>query len=430
MYPDSWEIAQYLSGRERAVSAAAFPTGVESLTSRPGLYSWWVDDAGRSTLENSIGAELTDLIYVGQAGAASSRSRKPSAATLGSRIGQNHLNGTAHGSTFRKSVTALLLQPLGLTVEKPDRLQAADRHRVSDWMRAHLSVVVFPYNDRLSLGALENEVTSLLDPPLNLQGVPSNALRKRLSELRRLVSHPEVQDTSMLAGEVRTLRRTVSYMIPTVGPDGWRSLLADPALHWVRGRSARTLAHSWEEAAGWPPEVARLLSTNEELARFEPVYAFPEFKTPLPGGRRESQTDLLVIASNGSELMTMAVEGKVDESFGPVVADWLGPNASPGKQERLAYLTSKLRVETSQLASMRYQLLHRTVAAKVEAERIGSSTVVMLVHSWGGSGEGFQDFHAFASVLGVEADIGGIGFSRDSAVWLGWVAGDPRYLEY
>ncbi len=31
--------------------------------------------------------------------------------------------------------------------------------------------------------------------------------------------------------------------VPTSGPGDWKCLLADPEKHWVRGRSARTLAH-------------------------------------------------------------------------------------------------------------------------------------------------------------------------------------------
>ena len=50
----------------------------------------------------------------------------------------------------------------------------------------------------------------------------------------------------------------------TSGPDDWRALLADPAKHWRTGYSARTLAHCWEVANGFPPEVAKAFEQTDE----------------------------------------------------------------------------------------------------------------------------------------------------------------------
>ena len=186
---DPEEVARYLADRSNSIPAGRFPSSAPEMA-RPGLYSWWVDQEGQAALEKSLGYPLSDLIYVGQAGATSARSRKPSTATLGSRIGANHLNGTASGSTFRKTISALLLDPLGLTVEKPDRLARADRARVSDWMKRHLHVVVYAYDDRDRLGDLEHRVLAILDPPLNLMGMPPTPVRLRLKELRRRLGRP------------------------------------------------------------------------------------------------------------------------------------------------------------------------------------------------------------------------------------------------
>jgi hypothetical protein len=41
------------------------------------------------------------------------------------------------------------------------------------------------YDDRDTLGRLEELVLAEIDPPLNLQGMPRTALRTRLSRLRR-----------------------------------------------------------------------------------------------------------------------------------------------------------------------------------------------------------------------------------------------------
>ncbi len=217
-------------------------------------------------------------------------------------------------------------------------------------------------------------------------------------------------------------------MVPTGGPEGWKAVLADPELHWKRGRSARTLAYAWGAAEGCPPEVEAALETDERLKGFRPVYGFPEYKTPLPGGRRASQTDLMVLATYGDRHMTVGVEGKVDEGFDVEVTEWLR-GASPGKLQRLAFLRERLGLDGTDIGRVRYQLLHRTASARIEAERNGSEVAVMLVHSWGEQAGGFDDFRRFGTLLGVTVGIGSVGYSESARVWLGWVEGDPRFLK-
>lgn len=69
---------------------------------------------------------------------------------------------------------------------------------------------------------------------------------------------------------------------------------ADPDKQWRERFSARTLAHSWEAADGLPSEVAQIFATAEDprLSEFVSLLAVPEFKVPLPGGRRPLQNDL------------------------------------------------------------------------------------------------------------------------------------------
>jgi hypothetical protein len=221
-----------------------------------------------------------------------------------------------------------------------------------------------------------------------------------------------------------------AFWVPTGGPEGWRALLADPPKHWVRGRSARTLAHCWEAADGWPPEVRRALSSSADLNGLEPLYGFPEFKVPLPGGSRSSQTDLMVIARGADGLVVVAVEGKVDEPFGPYVEEWLGDAPSKGKVTRLQYLCDLLGLDPVEVVGIRYQLLHRTASALIEASRIGAATALMLVHTWGTKPASFDDFSAFANLLGSKVAAGATAVtSVDSPrLYLGWAAGDPRWL--
>jgi Domain of unknown function (DUF6946) len=124
----------------------------------------------------------------------------------------------------------------------------------------------------------------------------------------------------------------------TTGPSDWRTFLADPVKQWRTGYSACTLAHCWEAADGFPPEVSKVLTQTTEplLANLEPLLAVPEFKVPLPGGSRASQNDVFVLARSSAGPVCIMVEGKVNESFGPTLDEWRS-DASPGKDSRLSF---------------------------------------------------------------------------------------------
>ena len=117
----------------------------------------------------------------------------------------------------------------------------------------------------------------------------------------------------------------------TSGPRDWQQLLADPIKHWKTGYSARTLAHSWEAADGFPSEVTTAFAQSAEplLSNITPVLAVPEFKVPLPGGVRASQNDIFVLARSSSGPVAIMVEGKVNESFGPILDEWRASTDAP-----------------------------------------------------------------------------------------------------
>ena len=222
----------------------------------------------------------------------------------------------------------------------------------------------------------------------------------------------------------------MSYYFPGNGPESWQALLADPEKQWKVGRSARTLAHCWEGGSGFPPEVSRVLdeSGHQSLSELELVAGFPEHQVPLPGGRRPSQTDVFVLGRNASGLVAIAVEGKVDEPFGPTVKDWLGTDPSRGKRVRLEYLRDMLRIDHDRVGELRYQLLHRTASAAIEAARFGAPTSAMLVHSWAGNQEGFVDYAAFVDALGGEASLDGVSGANVPGLYLGWIRGAQDWL--
>lgn len=184
-----------LSDPDRAVLAAAFPTS-GAAQDRPGLYSWWASQEARSQLGGALGADLPALIYAGQAGAASSRSRRVGSATLRSRITTNHLRGNIGSSTFRLTLAACLRGSLNLEVTSKGRLEAESNLRLSAWIRTHLAVATVAHEDRMTLMAVEDAVLQRLDPPLNLKGMAASDTRRELSRLRRAVVEPERPLTS------------------------------------------------------------------------------------------------------------------------------------------------------------------------------------------------------------------------------------------
>lgn len=215
-------------------------------------------------------------------------------------------------------------------------------------------------------------------------------------------------------------------LVPSGGPDDWRQLLAQPDIHWERGYSARTLANAWEASDGLPPEVEHLLCAA--LGPVKLLFAIPEHKTPLPGGRRESQSDVFVIARHAAGLVTCAVEGKVDEPFGPTVAEW-SVEMSPGKQQRLDYLCHLLGLQGCP-TDVHYQLLHRTASAIIEAERFAAKHAAMVVHSFSPDRRWFEAYERFCSLLGCTAEVGVPAIRTapgDVKLILGWVCGDQRF---
>jgi hypothetical protein len=147
--------------------------------SSAGLYTWWVDAEGASDLSVGLGeAVLPGLIYAGQAGATRWPSGRRSKNSLWSRLIGMHLDGSSDFSTFRLTLGSVLAEPL--------HLKHADDPGLTGWIEDHLSAVAVAVDDADTLMAIEHQILQLLDPPLNLMGMPSTPVRHRLSELRRL----------------------------------------------------------------------------------------------------------------------------------------------------------------------------------------------------------------------------------------------------
>ena len=219
---------------------------------------------------------------------------------------------------------------------------------------------------------------------------------------------------------------------PTREPEDWRELLADKS-HWRTGYSAKALAYCWEEAKGFPPEIIQLFQEAIEPAcrNIHYLLAFPEWRVSLPGGSRPSQNDLFVLAKCDDDLVAMMIEGKVSESFGPTLEEWLA-EASQGKIQRLDFLEKQLGLSEIP-GTIRYQLVHRTASAVMEAKRFGAKRAMMIVHSFSQTDQWFEDFQAFLYLFGAKGEPGRLVFAGEKQtvkLYCGWVRGNSKYLSY
>ncbi|PLX40472.1 MAG: hypothetical protein C0605_06395 [Hyphomicrobiales bacterium] len=186
------------------------------------------------------------------------------------------------------------------------------------------------------------------------------------------------------------------------------------------------MARSWEAANGLPKEIQAILGKNSEL-----LLAIPEHKVPLPGGRRESQCDVFALVAIADRIASVAVEGKVNEPFGPTIGDWL-IRPTPGRIKRLTTICEMLGGAYPPPPELRYQLFHRTAAALIEAGRFNTDSAAMIVHSFSQEHRWYDDFHAFCSYLGLEGERGKAvpkQLPDGRELILGWATGDRRYIE-
>jgi hypothetical protein len=179
---------------------------------------------------------------------------------------------------------------------------------------------------------------------------------------------------------------------------------------------------------------------RRRIPRLDDAVRDPGTQGAVKGGGHASQTDLFVLARTRSgDLVTIAVEGKVDEKFDELVRDWLAapqrdgtPGPTAGRKARLSYLCALLEIDEDKASELRYQLLHRTAAALIEADRFNARHALMLVHSFSRTSAWLDDYRAFARELGVEAgadEIVRVGARGGVELSVGWVRGEAAFLE-
>jgi len=104
---------------------------------------------------------------------------------------------------------------------------------------------------------------------------------------------------------------------------------------------------------------------------------------------------------------------------------------SPGKRKRIGFIQSKLELGHVP-EDIRYQLLHRTAAAVVEAERFEAQHAVILVHSFSDSDMWFEDFARYADLYGLHAELNRTeskALNSGITLHLAWAKGESDFLE-
>jgi len=221
---------------------------------------------------------------------------------------------------------------------------------------------------------------------------------------------------------------------PTERPEDWKNLLADEK-HWKPGHSAYALAHCWEEADGFPEDIKNVFN-NSGITLFQniqPLLVVPEYRVPLPGGKRDSQNDIFVLARVPSHLVSIMVEGKVSESFDKTVQEWQ-KDKGDGKEKRLIFLRETLSLESASIDEIRYQLLHRTASALIVAAQFMAISALMLVHSFSQKDAGFDDYARFLELFGLRkssVSVNSVVHAKNIKgidLYFGWVKGNEKYL--
>ena len=223
--------------------------------------------------------------------------------------------------------------------------------------------------------------------------------------------------------------------VPTLGPTDWRRLLADPETQWEPRKSALEMAVCWESVRtsdrGLPPEVARTLDSVPELSGAKLLLGIPEHQVSLPPRGRPSQNDLWALLRKDALTISMTIEAKAGEPLDQLVKDWLPKDGErSGKLARLQELQRLLGIPEVDVSHLRYQLLHRTASALIEAKRFGAGVAVMLVQSFNRTAdeESWRDVRRFGEVMGAPIEEGRVVPSprpTDIPLYLGWANSEP-----
>lgn len=216
---------------------------------------------------------------------------------------------------------------------------------------------------------------------------------------------------------------------PTSKAEDWKWSLQEPEKQWKPGYSAWALAHSWEEAQGFPTEIDDLLRphfTNATLTK-----GWVEYQVRMPGSGKASHNDLFVQAKSREGALCVAVEGKVSETLGPTIARW--HTGSVNRERRLSTILEHIGLPRAIPDTIRYQLLHRLASPAIAARQtFNAQHALMIIHSFSELDESFADFAALLGLYGLDdVQAGTLYYLKtvgDLKLYAGWARGEKRFL--
>jgi hypothetical protein len=188
-----------------------------------------------------------------------------------------------------------------------------------------------------------------------------------------------------------------------------------------------SIAESWEKSRGIPDEIKKIFTQSgvHRFSEFELLFATPEYKVMLEGGQRPSQNDLFAVIKVEDGIMTMTVEWKAREDFGPTLGEWKQKTSVNGAKKRLEMLKKNLNLTEEPSGHIRYQLLHRTASAVIEAKKFHAVCAAMVVQSFAKSTKEnhYEDFQEFVKLFQPEYNGGLVHLTKvqDIDLYAGWV---------
>ena len=221
--------------------------------------------------------------------------------------------------------------------------------------------------------------------------------------------------------------------VPLDSLERWKEYLGNSA-QWECSKELRHMAQLWWQDEELPEYVLAMVALQPRLQGLKKLFAFPEYRLPLPKGGVPSRSDLYVLACNEqSELVVMMLEATACNAMGPSVQEWLrlkGKTAVIDREDvqkteddsRTQFLSAQLGLLGQSIIHVKYQFLYRTALALLEAERVGARQAAVWFHC---SVEvSFQEYRKFVALYGVEGEadtLCGPIEVRGVALYFAWV---------
>jgi len=155
------------------------------------------------------------------------------------------------------------------------------------------------------------------------------------------------------------------------------------------------LVARWQASAGFPPEIARLLNTNDTTARATLILAIPGHEVQLARGARAAPADLWVLARTTRGLLSIVVDGNAKSNAASFADARVDRPLAPWNA-----LWSLLEIDPARHEHADARFVHCTVGALLEARRFFAVAAAVIVHAVDAGHDSFADLQRFVAVMG------------------------------